>query len=130
MLMVADDWTEAERGMLICELELLASTFGLVSFEPYLGRWVVSFTDNTVAEAAMRAQRARSPAMQAVLQRRCQWLREHGLLESARRVASKANVWADVGSRPELGGWRAVQRMAESMGRRFQRVCVPDEWLE
>jgi hypothetical protein len=105
--MVAGVWSEAERRMLICDLELLASTFGVVAFERKLGeRWVWSFTDNTVAEAAMRNGRARSPAMQAMLARRGVWLHERGLLEVPRRISSKANVWADVGSRPAGAGRR------------------------
>ena len=114
--------------MLICELELLASTFALAAFAPYLGRWVVSFTDNTVAQAAMRRQRARSPAMQAVVRRRTLWMHERGMVEVARRITSEANVWADVGSRPELGGWRAVRQMALAAGLQFQLVAVPAEW--
>ena len=101
-----------------------------VAFAPYLREWVVSFTDNTVAEAALRAQRAWSPAMQATLARRTAWMRERGILEQARRIPSEANVWADVGSRPEKGGWRAVQTMVEGMGLRFVRVHVPSEWRD
>ena len=114
--------------MLICELELLASTFGLVPFEPFLPQWVLSYTDNTVAEAAMRAQRARSPAMQAMVARRTAWMHERGVIESPRRIASKANVWADVGSRPELGGCEAVREMVEGLGLHYVRLPVPDGW--
>lgn len=129
--MVAGVWTAAEREMLICDLELLASTFGLVAFERMLGeRWVWSFTDNTVAEAAMRNGRARSPQMQAMLARRGVWLHERGLLEVPRRISSAANVWADVGSRPELGGVGAVRDMAREMGLAFRELRVPDEWRD
>jgi len=129
--MVAGVWSEAERRMLICDLELLASTFGVVAFERMLGeRWVWSFTDNTVAEAAMRNGRARSPAMQAMLARRGAWLHERGLLEVPRRISSKANVWADVGSRPELGGVAAVRAMAEELGLGFEELSIPDEWRD
>ena len=124
-------WSEAERGLLICDLELLASTFGLVAFEALLGsRWVWSFTDNTVAEAAMRRGIARSPAMQAMLVRRGAWLHERGLLEVPRRISSKANVWADVGSRPELGGVEAVRAMAAEAGLELCVVPVPPEWRD
>jgi hypothetical protein len=129
--MVAGVWSLAERALLICDLELLASTFGLVAFEAMLGRrWVWSFTDNTVAEAAMRHGRARSPAMQAMLARRGQWMHERGLLEVPRRISSTANVWADVGSRPELGGVGAVRRMAAELGLGFVEVEVPDDWRD
>ena len=129
--MVAGEWTEAERSMLICDLELLASTFGLVAFGAELGsRWVWSFTDNTVAEAAMRHGRARSPQMQAMLARRGVWMHERGLLEVSRRISSQANVWADVGSRAELGGLAAVRDMAAAMGLGFRELHVPPEWRD
>ena len=103
----------------------------MVSFEALLGpRWVWSFTDNTVAEAAMRHGRARSPAMQAMLARRGQWLHARGLLEVPRRISSAANVWADVGSRPELGGVAAVRAMAAELGLGFCEVEVPGEWRD
>ena len=56
-LLVAEGrWSEAEREhLLICDLELAASTFGLVALQPLTGcPFVHSFTDNTVAMAAMR----------------------------------------------------------------------------
>ena len=78
----------------------------------------------------MRHGRARSPAMQVILARRGAWLHERGLLEVPRRISSKANVWADVGSRPELGGYRAVQEMASQSGFGFVRVPVPSGWRD
>jgi len=128
--MVAGDWDEGERGMLICELELLASTFGLVAFGSSSGRWVHSFTDNTVAEGSMRKLRARSPAMQAILRRRTRWMMARGLLETVQRITSKANVWADVGSRPELGGAAAVKAAARAAGYGFRLMQLPDGWRD
>ena len=130
VLMVAGEWTAEERGMLICELELLASTYGLVAFAPGVDRWVVSFTDNTVAQAAMANGRARSPAMQAIIARRSEWMLECGVLEQTRRISSKANVWADVGSRPELGGAGEVVRMAASAGLTLRMLDVPAGWRD
>ena len=61
LLYVYGEWTEDERELLIiCEKELLASTWGLVAFAPWLQRAVVSWTDNTVAMAAMRSMAPRS----------------------------------------------------------------------
>jgi hypothetical protein len=130
VLATAGVWTEEERGMLICDLELLASTFGLVTFGDRIPVHVVSYTDNTVAQAAMGKQTARSPAMQAMLARRTAWLHERGGAEVSRRITSKANVWADVGSRPELGGLAEVQRQAEAMGFSFEQLAVPAAWRD
>jgi len=128
VLATAGLWTVEERGMLICDLELLASTFGLVTFGSRIPLHVVSYTDNTVAQAAMGRQAARSPAMQAMLARRTGWLHERGGAEVARRITSKANIWADVGSRPELGGLAEVRRQAEAMGFSFEEMAVPAAW--
>ena len=55
VLLVEGAWTARERSMLICELELLVSTIGLVTLAPLAQlNHVYSFTDNTVAMAAMR----------------------------------------------------------------------------
>ena len=89
-----------------------------------------SFTDNTAAEGSMRKLRARSPAMQAILRRRTAWMHERGLLETVQRITSKANVWADVGSRPEKGGAEAVEAAAVAAGYRFRRVQLPAGWRD
>jgi hypothetical protein len=114
--------------MLICELELLASTLGLVALGPLLPRDVYSFTDNTVAEAAMRRLRAESAPMQQMLHRRTAWMHERGVLEQSRRITSAANLWADIGSRPEKGGIEEVERQARRLGFGFVRVGVPGGW--
>ena len=65
LLYVHGEWTESERALLICDLELAASTFGLVALQPELElRNVYSFTDNTVAMAAMRTMAPSTAAMQ------------------------------------------------------------------
>ena len=130
VLAVADVWTPAERGLLICELELLASTFGLVAFAPYLPRDVYSFSDNTNAVAAMRSMSSRSAAMEAIVRRRTQWLFAEGRIEEPRRVTSAANLWADIGSRPERGGLREVERQAAMLGLRFTELAVPPSWRD
>jgi hypothetical protein len=122
------EWDEGERAMLICELELLASTLGLVALGPLLPRDVYSFTDNTVAEAAMRRLRAESAPMQQMLHRRTAWMHERGVLEQSRRITSAANLWADIGSRPEKGGIEEVERQARRLGFGFVRVGVPGGW--
>ena len=127
---VAGEWTVDERSMLICELELLASTFGLVALAPWLPRDVYSFTDNTVAQAAMRRLAAESPAMQAILARRTHWMHAAGVLEEPRRISSEANLWADLGSRPEKGGVEEVERQARALGMEFVRVDVPARWRD
>ena len=64
VLLVDGTWSAAERRLLICELELLASTIGLVALAPLAGlSHVYSFTDNTVAEAAMRTLTPATPVM-------------------------------------------------------------------
>ena len=130
VLMVAGEWSEAERELNIAALELLASTFGAVALAPWLPRDVYSFTDNTVAMAAMRSLRATSPAMQAILARRTAWLHAEGRVEQPRRVTSAANLWADLGSRPEKGGVAAVEQQAAALGLGFRRVELPAAWRD
>ena len=128
---VADVWAAAESAsMIIAELELLASTLGLVALAPWLPLDVVSFTDNTVAEAAMRRLSTRTPIMQAVARRRTCWMQAEGRVEVARRITSKANLWADIGSRPELGGWREVARQAAALGYPAELIAVPQGWRD
>ena len=59
---------------------------------------------------------------------RLRLMHERGVVECPRRIASKANVWADVGSRPELGGCEAVREMVEGLGLQYVRLPVPDGW--
>ena len=130
VLAVGGEWTAAERGMHICELELLASTFGLVALAPHLPSDVVSFSDNTVAVAAMRSMAPRSLVMQRVAARRTEWLLAAGVSEAPRRVTSAANLWADIGSRPEKGGLPEVARQAGLCGLGFREIPVPEEWRD
>jgi hypothetical protein len=64
------------------------------------------------------------------VRRRTAWLHDAGRLEVPRRITTKANVWADVGSRPELGGAAAVERMAAAEGLGFEDVPVPPAWRD
>jgi hypothetical protein len=126
VLLVVGEWTARERRLLICELELLASTIGLVALAPLAGlSYVYSFTDNTVAEAAMRTLTPSTPVMAELTARRCEWLMERGVLESAERVSSKSNLWADLGSR---GRTAEVEIQARQLGLAFELVPPPAEW--
>ena len=86
--------------------ELLASTWGLVAFAPWLQQGVVSWTDNTVAMAAMRSMALRTEVMQAITARRTEYLFHGEILKESRCITSKANLWADLGSQ----GGRWLQR--------------------
>ena len=121
-------WTPEERTMPICELELLASTWGHVALAPWLPSDVFSYTDNTVAQAAMRRHTAYTAPMQAIVARRSLWMHGQERSEAVRRITSSANVWADVGSRPELGGMAGLEAMARAAGYSFRRVDVPTAW--
>ena len=129
VLMLDGLWSDAERRCLtIADRELLASTWALVAFAPWSSRFVTSFSDNTVAEAAMSSLAPRAHVAQLVTARRVQWLFERGVVERAARVTTKANLWADIGSRPELGGGGELARQALALGRRVLRVDVPECW--
>ena len=126
LLFAVGEWTEEERRQLgIAELELLASTFGLVAFAQWLPRCVVSFTDNTVAQAAMRAAAIRSAGMQQIVAARTRWLMEQGIAEAARRITTEANLWADWGSRGQL---ERVLAQAEQLQLPWRRCAVPEAW--
>ena len=129
LLYVYGEWTEDERQMLIiCEKELLASTWGLVAFAPWLQRSVVSWTDNMVAMAAMRSMAPRSEVMQAITARRTEYLFQGEILEESRRITSKANLWADMGSRGQMAA--AVQQAAACGLRGAKEVAVSPEWRD
>jgi hypothetical protein len=130
VIAVAGEWEPEERDMLICDLELLASTIGVVALSPFLPSDIYSFTDNTVAQAAMRRLRAESAPMQRMLHRRTLWMHERGIVEQTRRIASAANLWADIGSRPEKGGVAEVERQARALGFDFVRVGMPAGWRQ
>jgi hypothetical protein len=128
LLYVEGDWSELERrSLIICEKELLASTWGLVALQPYLQAAVTSYTDNTVAQAAMRSMAPGSAAMQELSSQRTQFLFEHEVVEQARRITSKANLWADLGSRHRLA---EALRQAAQLGLQPRRVHVPCAWRE
>ena len=97
LLFVEGQWSEEERQLLICDLELAASTIGLVALQPLCRerRHVYSFTDNTVAMAALRGLVPSTEAMQAITQRRVEWLLAEGVSESTERITSNSNLWAD-----------------------------------
>jgi hypothetical protein len=108
MLYAYGEWREEKRELLIiCEKELLASTWGLVAFAPWLQQGVVSWTDNTVAMVAMRSMAPRTEVMQAITARRTEYLFHGEILEESRRITSKANIWVDLGS---TQGGRWLQR--------------------
>ena len=126
---VIGEWTDEERELLIiCEKELLASTFGLVGLRAWLRPTIVSFTDNTVAMAAMRSMAPRTEVMQAITARRTEYLFQGEIMEESRRITSKANLWADLGSRWQLP---AVLRQAAACGLRGAvEVVVCAEWRD
>ncbi|MDC0525663.1 hypothetical protein OAO87_01595 [bacterium] len=126
LLYVHGRWSDAERALLICDLELAASTFGLVALQPELRqRHVYSFTDNTVAMAAMRSLTPSTAAMQQLTAARAAWMAERGVAEAAERVTSAANLWADMLSRGDVAG---VLQQAARLGLRARRVDVPADW--
>jgi hypothetical protein len=128
LLYVQGEWSSVERRLLICDLELAASTFGLVALQPKLGKSsVYSFTDNTVAMAAMKSTTPTTAAMQAITSARVEWLLEHRVAEAAERVTSKANLWADMLSRDDVAG---VEAQAMALGLVPRRVAVPRAWRD
>ena len=129
LLYTYGEWTEDERRLLIiCEKELLASTWGLVAFAPWLQQGVVSWTDNTVAMAAMRSMAPRTEVMQAIVARRTEYLFEVEILEESWRITSKANIWADLGSRGQMAA--AVRQTAACGLRGTREVAVGQEWRD
>ena len=128
LLLVGGTWSASELPLLIQEKEYLASTWALAAFRPWIGRRVVSFTDNVVVRAALSSATPRSPCMQLIAARRSAWLLSEGIVEDVLRITTHANIWADVGSRPELGGVAAVGRMACAAGLTVTPVAVPAEW--
>ena len=121
-------WSDAERELPICDKELLASTWGLVTLVPATGASnVMSFTDNTVAQAAMRTLTPTAEAMAHIVQRRSEWLLQWNILESVHRITSKANLWADMGSRGDTGG---VLLQALALGLKPRRSEVEEAWQQ
>ena len=128
LLYVQGEWSPEERRLLICDLELAASTLGLVALQPELAcASVYSFTDNTVAMSAMRRLTPSTEAMQAFTAARAAWLLEHGVTEAAERITSAANLWADMLSRGHVA---AVEQQAARLQLRPRRVPVDQGWRD
>ena len=125
VLLMGGLWSAAERALTIADRELLASTWGLVGFAACLPAHVVSFTDNTVCEGAMRTLAPRGGVAQLITARRTAWLHATGRMEYSRRITTHANLWADIGSRPEYGGVSEVARQAAMLGLRSRVLPVP-----
>jgi hypothetical protein len=127
LVYVQGEWTaEERRDALICDLELAASTFGLVALTPESGRsFVYSFTDNVNAKAAMRSATPKTELMQAFCGARVDWLLANQVAEAAERITSAANLWADLGSRGKLAEMLA---QAHALGLSTRRVPVPPGW--
>ena len=111
----------------IAELELLASTYGLLASEDYLPDAVVSFTDNVFAQAAMRAPAPKAELMQKVVEALTEWLMQRCMAEAVRRVTSQANLWADLGSRGDV---EMVLQQAAALGMRTRVLDVPGAWRD
>jgi hypothetical protein len=73
----------------------------------------------------MRSSAAKTPLMQLIVERRSSWLVEGGRVEAAARITSKANLWADLGSRGRLDD---VLQQASAAGLAPRRVLVSAEW--
>ena len=123
LLYIVDEWPPELSAVPIHGKELQASTLGLIAFAPECGmRDVYSFTDNVVAQYAMRSGTSNSQPMQRMLNRRSEWLTEHSVLEAAERITSKANLWADLGSRGKMA---EVIRQAAALGIVKSRCITP-----
>jgi len=129
LLVVEGRWSALERErLLICDLELAASTFGVVALQPLVGqRFVYSFTDNTVAMSAMRKLTPSTPCMQELTVERVAWLLERDVWEATERITSKANLWADLGSRARMG---ELMAQADRLQLRIRRVDTPPAWRQ
>jgi hypothetical protein len=129
LLVVEGRWSALEREhLIIADLELAASTLGVVALQPLTGReCIYSFTDNTVAMAAMRNLTPSTLCMQRLTVERVAWLLERGVSEACERITSKANLWADLGSRARVG---ELMAQAARLQLRFRRVEAPTAWRE
>jgi hypothetical protein len=130
ILYVAGTWDQEEKEeLIIADKELYASTVGLVVLAK-AARFtsVYSFTDNTVAMAAMRNLTPSSPPSQALTVARIDWMTAHGVREAAERITSKSNLWADLISRK--GGERIFVAQAEALGFSVKRLSIPKEWRD
>ena len=127
LLYVEDTWSETEReSMPIHAKELLASTLGVVAFAPVAGfSEIYSFTDSMLALCAIRGRTPASGGMQQLVAERSEWLLENAVLEAGERITSKANLWADWGSRGRL---EDVLVQARHLGLEPRRVDIDARW--
>ena len=126
LLYIIDEWSDVEKTLLICDLELAASTFGAVVISNETGRkYVWSFTDNTVAMSAMRKATPSTIAMQTLTRARTDWMFAEGVVETTERITSKANRWADALSRGDL---QSVLTEAAALGLTHRQLSIPTEW--
>ena len=97
-----------------------------VALQPEVGgEFVYSFTDNTVAMAAMRNHSPSTACMQQMTEHRVAWMLAEGVWEACERITSKSNLWADLGSRARTAD---VLAQAAALGLSVRRVSVPEEW--
>ena len=129
IVICSGEWTAeelADESFIIAEKELLASTLGLVALAPEADlKFVYSFTDNTNAEGAMRRLAPKTARMQEMVAARSAWMRERGVFESAERITTDRNLWADLGSRMAVA---EVKRQAAALGKSVRHVQVPAAW--
>ena len=129
LIYVVGEWSCSVRDHVpIHGKELQASTLGLVALAPACAmRDVYSFTDNIVAQYAMRDGTSRSQEMQSLIARRSSWMLEHGILETSERITSKANLWADLGSREQIA---EVIDQAAALDLSARRIHPAAEWMQ
>ena len=129
LIYVVGEWSCSVRDHVpIHGKELQASTLGLVALAPACAmRDVYSFTDNIVAQYAMRDGTSRSQEMQSLIARRSSWMLEHGILETSERITSKANLWADLGSREQIA---EVIDQAAALDLSARQIHPAAEWMQ
>ena len=77
--------------------------------------------------AAMRNLTPSTLCMQRLTVERVAWLLRHEVSEACERITSKANLWADLGSRARVG---ELMAQAARLQLRFRRVEAPTAWRE
>lgn len=108
----------------ITVLELLASFWGEVIFSrvcPSVTH-LLSFTDNTGAEWAMRRETPHAAFLQMLAERRSAFLHARRLFARSLRVPSASNAWADALSRQRVA---SVLAEALALGLEPVQLCVP-----
>ena len=85
-----------------------------------------SYTDNTVALAAMRSLSPKAAPMQQLTAARIQWMRAHGVREVAERVSTTANLWADLLSRQ--GGVDLFEQQVAALDMQLVWCKPPADW--